>query len=84
MAMAELYRPQKGKVEPCGQRWALEQTLVTSNLCLRCRVVICGAGIIGAATAYYLSQMGVAATVVEREAVACAASGSTEPLCHAH
>eukprot|EP00877_Chromochloris_zofingiensis_P003318 jgi/Chrzof1/12988/Cz07g15130.t1 len=39
------------------------------------RVVICGAGIIGAATAYYLSQMGVAATVVEREAVACAASG---------
>jgi hypothetical protein len=30
----------------------------------------------GAATAYYLSQLGVAATVVEREAVAAAASGT--------
>ncbi|WIA13222.1 hypothetical protein OEZ85_006814 [Tetradesmus obliquus] len=39
------------------------------------RVVICGGGIMGAATAYYLSQLGVAATVVEREAVAAAASG---------
>eukprot|EP00878_Enallax_costatus_P027212 GHUV01029275.1.p1 GENE.GHUV01029275.1~~GHUV01029275.1.p1 ORF type:complete len:415 (+),score=118.30 GHUV01029275.1:255-1499(+) len=39
------------------------------------RVVICGGGIIGAATAYYLAQLGVAATVVEREAVAAAASG---------
>jgi ribulose 1,5-bisphosphate synthetase/thiazole synthase len=39
------------------------------------RVVICGAGIMGAATAYYLAQLGVAATLVEREAVACAASG---------
>lgn len=40
-----------------------------------CRVVICGGGIIGAATAYYLSQQGVGATVVEREALAAAASG---------
>jgi glycine/D-amino acid oxidase-like deaminating enzyme len=39
------------------------------------RVVICGGGIIGAATAYYLAQQGVGATVVEREAVAAAASG---------
>ena len=39
------------------------------------RVVICGAGVIGAAIAYYLSQRGVAATVVERCEVACAASG---------
>lgn len=38
-------------------------------------MVICGGGIIGAATAYYLSQQGVAATVVEREALAAAASG---------
>jgi glycine/D-amino acid oxidase-like deaminating enzyme len=30
----------------------------------------------GAATAYYLAQLGVAATVVEREAVAAAASGA--------
>jgi glycine/D-amino acid oxidase-like deaminating enzyme len=40
-----------------------------------CRVVICGGGIMGAATAYYLAQLGVAATVVEREAMAAAASG---------
>ncbi|KAG2451202.1 hypothetical protein HYH02_003809 [Chlamydomonas schloesseri] len=44
------------------------------------RVVICGGGIIGAATAYYLARKGgpeVASrvTVVEREAPACAASG---------
>jgi glycine/D-amino acid oxidase-like deaminating enzyme len=38
-------------------------------------VVICGGGIIGAATAYYLAQQGVGATVVEREALAAAASG---------
>src|SRR5215831_6105772 len=39
------------------------------------RVVICGAGVIGAAVAYYLSLRGVAATVIERCGVACAASG---------
>jgi glycine/D-amino acid oxidase-like deaminating enzyme len=39
------------------------------------RVVICGAGVIGAAVAYYLSLHGVAATVIERCGVACAASG---------
>ena len=39
------------------------------------RVVILGAGIIGAATAYYLSLRGVPATVVERVEPACAASG---------
>jgi glycine/D-amino acid oxidase-like deaminating enzyme len=39
------------------------------------RVVICGAGVIGAAVAYYLSLRGVTATVVERCGVACAASG---------
>lgn len=40
-----------------------------------CRVIICGGGIIGAATAYYLAQLGVAATVIERENLAAAASG---------
>ena len=39
------------------------------------RVVICGAGVIGSAIAYYLALRGVAATVVERVGVACAASG---------
>lgn len=38
-------------------------------------VVICGAGVIGAAVAYYLALRGVAATVIERCGVACAASG---------
>src|SRR5262249_7339845 len=41
----------------------------------RARAVICGAGVIGAAVAYYLSLRGVAATVIERCGVACAASG---------
>ena len=39
------------------------------------RVAICGAGVIGAAIAYYLSLRGVEATVIERCGVACAASG---------
>ncbi|CAK0761244.1 hypothetical protein CVIRNUC_002841 [Coccomyxa viridis] len=38
-------------------------------------VVIAGAGIMGCATAYYLSKLGVAATVVEKGEVACASSG---------
>ncbi len=41
------------------------------------RVVICGAGVIGSAIAYYLSLRGVAATVIERCGVACAASGKS-------
>jgi glycine/D-amino acid oxidase-like deaminating enzyme len=39
------------------------------------RVVICGGGVIGACTAYFLARRGVDVTVVERTAVACAASG---------
>lgn len=38
-------------------------------------VVICGGGVIGACTAYFLARRGVDVTVVERTAVACAASG---------
>jgi glycine/D-amino acid oxidase-like deaminating enzyme len=38
-------------------------------------VVICGGGIIGASIAYYLAKRGVASTIIERSAVACAASG---------
>eukprot|EP01062_Namystynia_karyoxenos_P022414 TRINITY_DN18594_c0_g1_i2.p1 TRINITY_DN18594_c0_g1~~TRINITY_DN18594_c0_g1_i2.p1 ORF type:complete len:376 (+),score=97.26 TRINITY_DN18594_c0_g1_i2:72-1130(+) len=37
--------------------------------------VIAGGGIVGAATAYYLSLRGVAATIVEQCAVACHSSG---------
>ena len=40
-------------------------------------VVICGAGVMGASIAYYLAQRGVGATLVEREGVACAASGKS-------
>src|SRR5204862_3848255 len=39
------------------------------------RVLICGGGVIGASIAYFLSRRGVAATVVERTGLACAASG---------
>ena len=49
-------------------------------------VIVCGAGVMGAAVAYYLARRGVAVTVVERSGVACAASGKsggcTQP-CHA-
>ncbi|WFU14935.1 FAD-dependent oxidoreductase [Bradyrhizobium sp. CB3481] len=39
------------------------------------RVVICGAGVIGACTAYFLSRRGIEVVVVERTEVAAAASG---------
>jgi glycine/D-amino acid oxidase-like deaminating enzyme len=39
------------------------------------RVVICGAGVIGACTAYFLSRRGIDVIVVERAEVAAAASG---------
>ena len=40
-------------------------------------VVICGAGVIGASIAYFLAERGVAATLVERHGVACAACGKS-------
>ena len=40
-------------------------------------VVVCGAGVIGASVAYFLAERGVAATLVERHGVACAASGKS-------
>jgi glycine/D-amino acid oxidase-like deaminating enzyme len=41
------------------------------------RVVVCGAGVIGAAVAYFLSRRGLGAVLVERTGVACAASGKS-------
>jgi glycine/D-amino acid oxidase-like deaminating enzyme len=41
------------------------------------KVVICGAGVIGACTAYFLSRRQVDVVVVERRGVACAASGKS-------
>lgn len=38
-------------------------------------VVICGGGVIGACTAYFLSRRGIDVTIVERAGVAAAASG---------
>ena len=44
------------------------------------QVVICGGGIIGVATAYYLTLQGVKPIVVEKSSIACAASGdATKP-----
>jgi glycine/D-amino acid oxidase-like deaminating enzyme len=40
-------------------------------------VVVCGAGVVGASVAYFLTQRGVVVTVVERSGVACAASGKS-------
>uniref|UniRef100_A0A7N2LZV3 FAD dependent oxidoreductase domain-containing protein n=1 Tax=Quercus lobata TaxID=97700 RepID=A0A7N2LZV3_QUELO len=39
------------------------------------RVVVCGGGVIGVCTAYFLAKRGAAVTLVEKSAVACAASG---------
>jgi glycine/D-amino acid oxidase-like deaminating enzyme len=39
------------------------------------RVVICGAGVIGACTAYFLTRRGIEVLIVERTEVAAAASG---------
>jgi glycine/D-amino acid oxidase-like deaminating enzyme len=39
------------------------------------RVLICGGGVIGASIAYFLGCRGIAATVIERTGLACAASG---------
>ena len=41
------------------------------------RVLICGGGVIGAATALFLGRRGAEAVVVERTGVACAASGKS-------
>jgi len=40
-------------------------------------VVVCGAGVIGASVAYFLTRRGIAVTVVERSGVAGAASGKS-------
>ncbi|MGI9334039.1 MAG: NAD(P)/FAD-dependent oxidoreductase [Gammaproteobacteria bacterium] len=41
------------------------------------RVVICGAGVVGASVAYFLARRGVGVTLVERVRPACAASGKS-------
>ena len=40
------------------------------------QVVVCGGGIIGVATAYYLTLQGIKPLLVEKSGIACAASGS--------
>ncbi|KAG9439839.1 hypothetical protein H6P81_020004 [Aristolochia fimbriata] len=39
------------------------------------RVVVCGGGVIGVCTAFFLARKGAAVTIVEKSSVACAASG---------
>ena len=52
-------------------------SLVIESWSSEMRVVICGGGVIGAATAYFLSRRGVAVTVIESTGIACAASGKS-------
>ncbi len=42
------------------------------------QVVICGGGIIGVATAYYLTLQGIKPLLVEKSGIACAASGALQ------
>src|SRR5438105_205527 len=53
----------------------LNDRSAASGGCPAMRVIICGAGVIGASIAYFLSRRGIKAIVVERTGVACAASG---------
>ncbi|CAI0428496.1 unnamed protein product [Linum tenue] len=39
------------------------------------RVVVCGGGVIGVCTAYFLAKKGVSVTLIEKSSIACAASG---------
>ncbi|XP_047311702.1 putative oxidoreductase TDA3 [Impatiens glandulifera] len=39
------------------------------------RVVVCGGGVIGVCSAYFLAKRGAAVTLIEKSSVACAASG---------
>ncbi|KAI3503050.1 hypothetical protein L1887_31485 [Cichorium endivia] len=41
----------------------------------RKRVLVCGGGVIGVCTAYFLSKKGAAVTLIEQSSIACAASG---------
>lgn len=41
------------------------------------QVAVCGGGVIGACLAFFLARRGAEVTVIEREAVACAASGKS-------
>ena len=41
------------------------------------RVLICGGGVIGTSIAYFLSQRGIEAVVIERTGIANAASGKS-------
>ena len=41
------------------------------------RVLVCGGGVIGAATARFLARRGAEVVLVERTGVACAASGKS-------
>jgi glycine/D-amino acid oxidase-like deaminating enzyme len=41
------------------------------------RVLVCGGGVIGASIAYFLARRGVGVLVIERTALACAASGKS-------
>ena len=40
------------------------------------KVVICGGGIMGVSTAYYLAERGVGSVIIEQKAIACGASGN--------
>lgn len=39
------------------------------------RVIVCGGGVIGVCTAYFLSKKGASVTLIEQSSIACAASG---------
>src|SRR6201999_2981797 len=55
--------------------YRLESSGSTRERSGQVRIVVCGAGVIGASTAYFLSRRGAEVIIVERMGVACASSG---------
>jgi hypothetical protein len=73
VASSDMHRDKANSEEHKG---ALNLTLTLTLMeGRRQRVVVCGGGVIGAATTYFLTLKGFSPTVVERCHIACAASG---------
>lgn len=54
---------------------SLDSSVSTSAQKDQQHVIVCGGGVIGCCTAYFLGKKGVKVTVVEKTGIACAASG---------
>ncbi|DBB07060.1 TPA: hypothetical protein ACH3X1_011646 [Trebouxia sp. C0004] len=63
------------RMQPLRSRRSLILSAQSAKTSMPDHVVICGGGIIGVATAYYLTLQGIKPLLVEKTGIACAASG---------